>query len=202
VTAAPRLATTVLAATALLGVAAPTAGSASGAPARLPAETVDVNHLPPVSSSDLARSVRTWDLRGSVCTWDLKDSVRELEQTGTDGPETVVSLNSDILFAFGKATLSQAATTRIRALVARVPRRSALAVGGHTDDLGADAANLALSRRRAEAVAAAVRAARPDLRLTVKGYGEARPVAPNSSGGRDDPEGRAKNRRVELRYRG
>lgn len=44
-------------------------------------------------------------------------------------------------------------------------------------------------------MAAAVRSSRPDLRLTVTGRGEADPVAPNTLGGKDNPEGRGKNRR-------
>ncbi|HRW01540.1 MAG TPA: hypothetical protein P5314_07170 [Tetrasphaera sp.] len=46
------------------------------------------------------------------------------------------------------------------------------------------------------------RAARPDLKLDVEGFGKGRPVAPNSQGGEDNPEGRALNRRVEIRYEG
>ena len=57
-----------------------------------------------------------------------------------------------------------------------------------------------LSQRRAEAVAAAVAAARPDLVLSTEGRGEADPVAPNDNGGEDNPDGRAANRRVEIRY--
>jgi outer membrane protein OmpA-like peptidoglycan-associated protein len=74
-------------------------------------------------------------------------------------------------------------------------------VTGHTDATGEDAYNLDLSRRRAEAVAAWLRA-RPELggwTFTVAGKGEAAPVAPNSRpDGSDDPEGRARNRRVEV----
>ena len=69
-----------------------------------------------------------------------------------------------------------------------------MTVLGHTDSTGDDAYNLDLSRRRAEAAAryleehGVARAA-----LTVEGHGESRPVAENGS-----PEGRRKNRRVEI----
>ena len=75
-----------------------------------------------------------------------------------------------------------------------------MSIVGHTDSLGEDAYNLGLSQRRAEAVAAAVAASRPDLSLTTEGRGEADPVAPNDNGGEDNPDGRAANRRVEIRY--
>lgn len=42
---------------------------------------------------------------------------------------------------------------------------------------------------------------RPDPHHTATGHGEASPVAPNTLSGRDNPLGRAKNRRVEISYR-
>jgi len=41
-----------------------------------------------------------------------------------------------------------------------------------------------------------------DTDETVQGFGASRPVAANETGGKDSPEGRAQNRRVELRYQG
>jgi OOP family OmpA-OmpF porin len=70
-----------------------------------------------------------------------------------------------------------------------------LVIEGHTDNVGAAAANQTLSEKRA----AAVRQALIDgygvagERLTTKGLGATKPVAPN-----DTPEGRQNNRRVEL----
>ena len=90
-----------------------------------------------------------------------------------------------------------AAPARIAAAVAKAPKGAAVSIGGHTDDVGTDADNLKLSQARAQAVAAAVQAARPDLVLTVKGFGENSPVASNT-----DAEGRSKNRRVEIRFLG
>ena len=70
-----------------------------------------------------------------------------------------------------------------------------LEIQGHTDNVGAPTANLALSQQRAEAVKKylvdthGIAAAR----LTTAGFGDTRPVADNKT-----EEGRAKNRRVEL----
>ncbi|WP_253717005.1 OmpA family protein [Sphingomonas sp. AP4-R1] len=71
---------------------------------------------------------------------------------------------------------------------------------GHSDTRGADADNLAASRKRAEAVGAYLvgKGVRPD-RIDVVALGETRPIAPNAHlDGTDDPEGRAKNRRVDV----
>lgn len=132
----------------------------------------------------------------------LARNVTDLAKASRDGRDAVVTLDTDILFAFGSATLSPRAEARIARLVARVPRGVRLSVGGHTDAIGTAASNRRLSLVRARAVAAAITKARPDLKPVVRGYGESRPVAPNTTGGQDDPEGWAKNRRVELRYRG
>jgi outer membrane protein OmpA-like peptidoglycan-associated protein len=85
-------------------------------------------------------------------------------------------------------------------LLSSIPKGARLSVHGHTDSVGDAARNQSLSRARAAAVAAVVHQARPDLRLDVRGFGESRPVKPNTKGGKDNPEGRAANRRVELRY--
>jgi OOP family OmpA-OmpF porin len=67
-------------------------------------------------------------------------------------------------------------------------------VGGHSDSVGKDSYNLALSQRRAESVRQYLigKGVAAD-RLTARGYGETRPVADNAT-----EEGRLKNRRVEL----
>ncbi|MCJ7452586.1 MAG: OmpA family protein, partial [Steroidobacteraceae bacterium] len=71
-----------------------------------------------------------------------------------------------------------------------------LQVDGHTDGVGNDAANLELSKRRSAAVKAALvsRYGIADGRLSTAGHGESSPQATN-----DTAEGRARNRRVELR---
>ena len=71
-------------------------------------------------------------------------------------------------------------------------------VGGHTDALGPEAFNQALSQRRADAVAAYLTASGVDAgRVNAIGYGESLPVADNGS-----DEGRAQNRRVEFTAQG
>ncbi len=67
-------------------------------------------------------------------------------------------------------------------------------LGGHTDNVGADAANLTLSDKRAQAVRDFIIARGVDgARITAKGYGETKPTATNET-----EEGRAQNRRTEV----
>ena len=67
-------------------------------------------------------------------------------------------------------------------------------LGGHTDNVGADAANLTLSDQRAKAVREFVIAKGIEAdRITAAGYGETKPIATN-----DTEEGRAQNRRTEV----
>lgn len=117
------------------------------------------------------------------------------------GDQVILSVASDVLFEFDSAALSPAAQRSLRDLAevfSRAPEGQVLVVG-HTDSKGTDDYNLALSKQRAEAVAGFLRdLGLADSRLRIEGRGEAEPVAGNEIDGRDNPEGRALNRRVEF----
>ncbi|GAA4397329.1 hypothetical protein GCM10023153_21110 [Ornithinibacter aureus] len=104
------------------------------------------------------------------------------------------------MFAFGKATLADGAAEWIAALVKPIPNGATVKVYGHTDGKGTAKANQTLSEQRAKAVAAVIATTQPGLKLDVQGFGMTKPVEPNTKGGEDNPEGREKNRRVEVRY--
>jgi OOP family OmpA-OmpF porin len=74
-------------------------------------------------------------------------------------------------------------------------------IEGHTDSIGSDAYNQRLSERRAAAVKHYLESRGVAAeRLDTVGYGESRPIAPNKTpNGKDNPEGRAMNRRAELK---
>lgn len=76
-----------------------------------------------------------------------------------------------------------------------------ITIWGHSDSSGSDASNLIASRKRAEAARDyLVKKGIAAERITVIALGEARPIAPNRKlDGSDDPEGRDKNRRVEIK---
>jgi outer membrane protein OmpA-like peptidoglycan-associated protein len=80
------------------------------------------------------------------------------------------------------------------ATILRAYPRAHVAVVGHTDGVGDDAANVALSRTRANTVAAklAANGVQPQ-RVHAEGYGSHKPIADNAT-----DAGRAQNRRVEL----
>ena len=85
-------------------------------------------------------------------------------------------------------------------IVVRLAPERTLSVEGHTDSVGTEEYNLDLSLRRAQTVMAEL-AAGGVMKEKIRsvGHGERFPVAPNqTASGRDDPQGRAQNRRVEV----
>ncbi len=104
-----------------------------------------------------------------------------------------------ILFDFDQATLRPESEAALRQVLAALNARPALTadIEGHTDSAGATGYNQALSQRRAETVVAwLVAHGVAAERLRALGKGESEPVA-----GNDTAEGRALNRRVEIRRR-
>jgi OOP family OmpA-OmpF porin len=72
---------------------------------------------------------------------------------------------------------------------------------GHTDSRGTEEYNQTLSEKRAEAVRQWLikDGAAEKAKILATGYGELKPIAPNTTpDGKDNPEGRAENRRVEV----
>lgn len=101
-----------------------------------------------------------------------------------------------IQFQSGSADIdrdSRGLLDRLVEIALRCPSAS-LEIGGHTDSDGEEAANMALSERRAQAVVEFLeKAGLPADRLRALGFGQTYPVAPN-----DTPEGKAQNRRIEF----
>ena len=101
-------------------------------------------------------------------------------------------------FDTDSAKLKPAADAKLQQVVdfaAKYPEAD-LEVDGYTDNRGKDAYNQKLSEKRAAAVKAhLVKKGIAAGRITAKGYGKAMPIADNKT-----KEGRADNRRVEVRY--
>jgi len=115
----------------------------------------------------------------------------------------VIALGADVLFDFDRADLkpeAEAALRKVAGIVARFPHGSVL-IEGYTDNIGGERYNQELSERRAGAVKGwlATQGGVDETRIATRGWGKASPVAPNTHpDGSDNPEGRAKNRRVEI----
>ena len=107
-----------------------------------------------------------------------------------------LNLSADALFDFDQSVLKPAGRQSLDELLARIKglEVEVVLVVGHTDWIGTDAYNLALSLRRAAAVRAyLVSQGLPADRIRTEGKGESEPVASNET-----DEGRALNRRVEI----
>ena len=103
-------------------------------------------------------------------------------------------ISYDITFDVGKATLKKESNAEIARIVALMIDNPDVKyeVQGHTDNTGSAAGNMALSKKRAQAVVdKLVSLGIPADRLTAVGKGQDEPIADNST-----EEGRAKNRRV------
>lgn len=140
--------------------------------------------------SDLDKSSRAVD--GEVRGMEVKETDLEVK----------INLSGDILFDFDKADIRPAAEPTLAQVAAQIQKypRAKVSIEGHTDSKGKQPYNLKLSERRAASVktwlaAKGIAAAK----VKTSGWGSAKPIAPNSkSDGSDDPDGRQKNRRVEI----
>lgn len=131
-------------------------------------------------------------------------ALSEFDAVKTDSG-TKLSLPEDILFDFNSAKLRSEADDAIEKLAAVADETDGnITIIGHTDSRGDDAHNQKLSEDRAKSVLQALvdEGVKKD-RLTSEGKGSTDPIASNTkSDGSDDPDGRQKNRRVEVIVQG
>jgi outer membrane protein OmpA-like peptidoglycan-associated protein len=155
----------------------------------------------PVRTVDSARALRDGSDPATLvfqCGTAPTEAASIAEPTPAPAPVAVehVNLAGDALFATGLATLTPAARASLDKLLSEREDRTytQVTVTGHTDSVGNDAANLALSKRRAETVAGYLKAHGLNAQtVSVSGRGSADPVASNATA-----EGRASNRRVDI----
>ncbi len=132
---------------------------------------------------------------------DLNQAIETLNAEVTQTKITI-DLSSDVLFEFDSAAIQPKAEKELKA-VATIIKQKAIRVEifGHTDAKGSHAYNQTLSEERALGVKRWLLQHtdfNPDL-ISTTGLGETQPVQPNQwKDGRDNPEGRAKNRRVVI----
>lgn len=140
------------------------------------------------------------DLGGGVQSLEAAVSELEVKESET---EIRIELAADVLFDFDSADLRAEAEQALRdvADIIRAHEGADVRVEGHTDAKGADSYNQKLSKRRAESVRDWLMATEGlrDTDFEITGFGESKPAAANEKpDGSDDPEGRQKNRRVEI----
>jgi outer membrane protein OmpA-like peptidoglycan-associated protein len=117
--------------------------------------------------------------------------------------EVQIELPADVLFDFDKHQLRPTAKESLdrAAEVIKAKSKGPIRITGYTDAKGNDNYNKKLSERRANAVRDyfVKEAGLRGKPFKTQGLGAANPVAPNAKpDGSDDPEGRQKNRRVEI----
>ena len=109
-------------------------------------------------------------------------------------PETYTL--EDVYFDTGKATLKPSSFKSLNNLVKvlKANKKLIIEIGGHTDNVGSQETNKALSQKRADSVKKyLVSKGVSATQIKTKGYGDTQPVAYNNT-----PEGRQKNRRTQV----
>jgi OOP family OmpA-OmpF porin len=137
--------------------------------------------------------------------WQVKADISVKPAAAPVDPTVCQQLFSELLakgrirFEPGRAIIDQDSAGLLDRLIETALRcpTADIEIAGHTDADGEDAANQALSERRAQAVLDyLVRAGLPANRFTPIGYGSSQPVASN-----DTDEGKAQNRRIDFLVR-
>lgn len=147
--------------------------------------------------ADLLAERESWTVRSTAAssepeaqTADAATCAAELREAMTQG---------GILFGRNSATLDRSSFATLDQVSERVRacQNAFIIVEGHTDDIGSEEMNIRLSEQRAAAVMNyLVEKGVESGRIEAIGFGESRPLVPNTSN-----ENRAKNRRIELRVR-
>jgi len=125
----------------------------------------------------------------------LLTQLNSILQTRDSARGLIVNM-SDVLFDTGSSTLKPGAREKLAKISGILLAHPGLTlqIEGHTDSVGSDEFNQQLSERRADAVRDFLaEQGVPASSITARGFGKTQPVASN-----DTPEGRQRNRRVEL----
>ncbi len=133
----------------------------------------------------------------------MEEAARKELQIKETEEAVTMKLEGDVLFDFDKAEIRPEAEEtlgKVGSVISQFPDGKVL-IEGHTDSKGSPDVNLGLSKRRAEAVKGWLvkKKSVPESIITTRGFGETKPVTPNTNpDGSDDTQGRQQNRRVEI----
>ena len=142
---------------------------------------------------------------GEETTNNVPDNITDLtDQQVADNLETGKSIVlNDLYFIYDKDRLINESKPELTKIINYLNKNPEVKVilEGHTDFKGEEDYNKNLSQKRSERVKnKLIEAGISSSRISTKGYGENKPIAPNANpDGSDNPEGRQKNRRVEIK---
>lgn len=155
--------------------------------------------------SDLGFRIRDVEFRTRdvlIAAVEVAGAVTDLAVQETE-TEIRIALSADVLFDFDSSDIKAEAAEalqQVAAMIREYPGQP-VRIEGHTDSKGSDAYNQALSEDRALSVMDWLfdEAGLEGVGFETLGFGESVPAAPNElPDGSDDPDGRQKNRRVEI----
>lgn len=144
-----------------------------------------------------------WRTRpSSYSAADNEKIMKELDATAQAG-RISVELPGEILFDFNSTTIRKEAATTLSKVAHLIRQKAGASVEvlGHTDSIGTESQNKKLSQSRAVSVMRWLNSkeAIPASLMKGRGIGSNKPVAHNTNpDGSDNPNGRARNRRVEI----
>ncbi len=163
----------------------------------------------PIEQRRLELEKREIDLRKQELDLEKRRAAIEEEKQKISEEASIrdvitIQLQGDVLFDFGKSKIrpaSQPTLEKVAAVLKQFPDGD-IEIVGHTDSVGSAETNLALSKARAAAVREwfATKGGFDEKQIAVDGQGASQPIAPNQlADGSDNPAGRQKNRRVEIK---
>jgi len=167
--------------------------------------SVHLPFAPPFDKVELSGAASGSESGGSAVAGSVVGLDAALKDLGAKVTETEIRIDlaADVLFDFDKADIKKEAEPSLQnvATVLKANQSAKVSIEGHTDGKGADAYNQTLSEQRAASVKQwlVANAQVNGANVATRGWGKTKPVAHNTKpDGSDDPEGRAKNRRVEI----
>jgi outer membrane protein OmpA-like peptidoglycan-associated protein len=171
----------------------------------LPVQAQTPAAAPPGRIGDLTYRVGEFNYRVGDLNYRLDDLGGKVEslQVKETTTEVRIDLSADVLFAFDKADLLPEARQSLAqaAAIIREKAKGTVRIDGYTDAKGSESYNQHLSERRATSVENWFKQSGhlTSVSFVAKGFGAKNPVAPNTKpDGSDDPDGRQRNRRVEI----
>lgn len=169
------------------------AAEAKPAPAMAEVPRADVDK----ALSELLSERESWGTKPSASGTQV--AARPADATTCEASLREVAGKGTILFKLGSAVLDAGSYPTLDELakLAKGCQNASIYVEGHTDNIGPDNMNQALSEQRAMAVLKyLVQGGVNSSRIEAVGYGKSRPLVPNTNA-----ENRAKNRRIEFKVR-